>query len=165
MREDAKRRKRWRRCFCLSVAQAFLTLRTRPVPQVKTRRVTPILGSIVLAFFFALAVSSVGARHAVPERATRTPAPSSPQRASTFCSLLRRSHRDKWRNRAKFVRRTRHAVPERATRTPAPSSPQRASTFCSLLRRSHRDEWHDRAKFVRRARHAVPLLQIATAPA
>jgi hypothetical protein len=64
-----------------------------------------------LAFFFALSVSSVGARHAVPERATatKTPAPSNAQRRYTM--LLRISHRDELHDRPKVVRKARHAVP------------------------------------------------------
>jgi hypothetical protein len=54
--------------------------------------------------------STVGARHAVPERARCTPAPSTPSDATNVLpsNLLHRAERH---DRAKVVRRARHAVP------------------------------------------------------
>ena len=76
-------------------------MKTTPVPIPIAAHVAPHLQHQTRRSF-AFAVSSVGARHAVPERATRTRRPSTHRALQMFCLAFKSEHRDEWPDRAKF---------------------------------------------------------------
>ena len=63
------------------------------------------------SFFSLSSFPTVGARHAVPERATSTRAPSTHRALQCSAVASEFLHRDEWPDRAKFFHRARHAVP------------------------------------------------------